>query len=290
MDIGPDMSEEEKRVRVLIEKKTVLNLVDAFCVSVKHYLRGESSMMCTLTIFMAFNNTSPQTFITRTYITRPNIFQHMGYQRVYHPLTILQAICLLLRSLSRSNSTNRLLSNAALPMTVARGLFLQAVIMNVHSEPCLGQLPTSPCPPLLLERLKQKLKSPEFLSSRSRLDLPKVTKVYMAPVLVHWAKPSCSQHAIPRNIHTSTFSLSLLWSSSSPSVVGSLRAEKLPLCGQNCNIALKTCHLKFRSILCVFPFRWKQSFYFSMTPQSSYIAALQNRKCVDATTTCMWIV
>lgn len=45
MDMGPSVSEEEKRVRVLIEKKTVLNLVDAFCVSVKHYLRGESSMM-----------------------------------------------------------------------------------------------------------------------------------------------------------------------------------------------------------------------------------------------------
>jgi hypothetical protein len=47
MDMGPDMPEEEKRVRVLVEKKTVLNLVDAFCVAVKHYLRGESGM-CTL--------------------------------------------------------------------------------------------------------------------------------------------------------------------------------------------------------------------------------------------------
>jgi len=44
MDMGPDMSEEEKRVRVLVEKKTVLNLVDAFCVAVKHYLRGESDI------------------------------------------------------------------------------------------------------------------------------------------------------------------------------------------------------------------------------------------------------
>jgi putative membrane protein len=46
MDMGFDVSEEEKRARVLIEKKTVLNLVDAFCVAVKHYLRGESGMMC----------------------------------------------------------------------------------------------------------------------------------------------------------------------------------------------------------------------------------------------------
>ena len=46
MDMGLNVPEEEKRVRVLIEKKTVLNLVDAFCVAVKHYLRGEAGIMC----------------------------------------------------------------------------------------------------------------------------------------------------------------------------------------------------------------------------------------------------
>lgn len=46
MDMGLNVPEEEKRVRVLIEKKTVLNLVDAFCVAVKHYLRGEAGMVC----------------------------------------------------------------------------------------------------------------------------------------------------------------------------------------------------------------------------------------------------
>ena len=45
MDLGPDVSPGEENVRVLIEKKTVLNLVDAFCVSVKHYLRGEEGML-----------------------------------------------------------------------------------------------------------------------------------------------------------------------------------------------------------------------------------------------------
>lgn len=123
MDMGTDVPEEEKRVRVLVEKKTVLNLVDAFCVAVKHYLRGESGMMCALRIFMTFNDTSSQIFITRTCITRPNIFQHTRYLRVYHPLTTLQAICLL-QSLSRSRNTSRLSSNAAFPMTVARGPFL----------------------------------------------------------------------------------------------------------------------------------------------------------------------
>jgi ion channel-forming bestrophin family protein len=45
MDMGNDVPEEERRARVLVEKKTVLNLVDAFCVAVNHYLRGESGMM-----------------------------------------------------------------------------------------------------------------------------------------------------------------------------------------------------------------------------------------------------
>ncbi|KAI0254550.1 Bestrophin, RFP-TM, chloride channel-domain-containing protein [Lactifluus subvellereus] len=44
MDMGPDVSQEERKARVLVEKKTVLNLVDAFCVAVKHYLRGEEGI------------------------------------------------------------------------------------------------------------------------------------------------------------------------------------------------------------------------------------------------------
>ena len=45
MDLGSDVSPGEENIRVLIEKKTVLNLIDAFCVSVKHYLRGEEGML-----------------------------------------------------------------------------------------------------------------------------------------------------------------------------------------------------------------------------------------------------
>ena len=41
MDMGPSVPQEERKARVLVEKKTVLNLIDAFCVAVKHYLRGE---------------------------------------------------------------------------------------------------------------------------------------------------------------------------------------------------------------------------------------------------------
>ncbi|TDL18988.1 UPF0187-domain-containing protein [Rickenella mellea] len=37
-------SEEERRARTIIEKKTVINLVEAFSVAVKHYLRGEDGV------------------------------------------------------------------------------------------------------------------------------------------------------------------------------------------------------------------------------------------------------
>ncbi|CAG7850261.1 SubName: Full=Uncharacterized protein {ECO:0000313/EMBL:CCA71351.1} [Serendipita indica DSM 11827] len=37
-------TEEEKRARTLVEKKTILNLTEAFAVAVKHYLRGEEGI------------------------------------------------------------------------------------------------------------------------------------------------------------------------------------------------------------------------------------------------------
>ncbi len=121
MDMGNDVPEEERRARVLVEKKTVLNLVGAFCVAVKHYLRGESGMMCTLTMFMAFDDALSQTYITRICITGLNTFRHTRYPWVYRLLTILQATRLLLQSLSHSSNTSKLSSNTAPPMTVTRG-------------------------------------------------------------------------------------------------------------------------------------------------------------------------
>lgn len=44
MDLGPGVPEKERKARVLVEKKTVLNLIDAFGVAVKHYLRGEEGI------------------------------------------------------------------------------------------------------------------------------------------------------------------------------------------------------------------------------------------------------
>ncbi|KAI0266343.1 UPF0187-domain-containing protein [Gloeopeniophorella convolvens] len=45
MEMGsPNMTPEEKKARVLVEKKTVLNLLEAFSVAVKHYLRGEEGI------------------------------------------------------------------------------------------------------------------------------------------------------------------------------------------------------------------------------------------------------
>jgi len=41
---GETLSEEERRARALVEKKTIINLIEAFGVSVKHYLRGEEGI------------------------------------------------------------------------------------------------------------------------------------------------------------------------------------------------------------------------------------------------------
>lgn len=40
----PNMSQEEQKARCIIEKKTAINLVEAFAVSLKHYLRGEDGI------------------------------------------------------------------------------------------------------------------------------------------------------------------------------------------------------------------------------------------------------
>lgn len=39
-----NQSDDENRARVIVEKKTVINLLEAFSVAVKHYLRGEDSI------------------------------------------------------------------------------------------------------------------------------------------------------------------------------------------------------------------------------------------------------
>ena len=219
--MGSDVTGEDIKARVLIEKKTVLNLIDAFCVAVKHYLRGETGMMCTQRVFGRFNFTPLQTSITRTCITRPNIFRHTHCPRVFRPVMILQVICLLQSRQSPSRSGSSKWSTASLPMPVVQDLFLLAVInVNPWYALPLSRPPTFPCLPLLLERLEQKLESPNTLRFRSRLELP--TQAFEALVRWRlWAKPTCCQHAIPLNIHSSTSSLSLFWSSFSPSVVGS---------------------------------------------------------------------
>ncbi|KAH7907058.1 Bestrophin, RFP-TM, chloride channel-domain-containing protein [Hygrophoropsis aurantiaca] len=42
-----DMSDEELKARTLIEKKTIINLLEAYAVAVKHYLRGEDGIFYT---------------------------------------------------------------------------------------------------------------------------------------------------------------------------------------------------------------------------------------------------
>lgn len=40
---GPE-DKDENRARILVEKKTAINLLEAFAVAVKHYLRGEDGI------------------------------------------------------------------------------------------------------------------------------------------------------------------------------------------------------------------------------------------------------
>ncbi|KAH7921513.1 UPF0187-domain-containing protein [Leucogyrophana mollusca] len=45
--IGPDTTEDDLKARTLIEKKTIINLLEAYAVSIKHYLRGEDGIFYT---------------------------------------------------------------------------------------------------------------------------------------------------------------------------------------------------------------------------------------------------
>jgi ion channel-forming bestrophin family protein len=47
MLVDKDLPESDQKARVIIEKKTVINLLEAFAVSVKHYLRGEDGIYYT---------------------------------------------------------------------------------------------------------------------------------------------------------------------------------------------------------------------------------------------------
>ena len=42
---GETLSVEERKARVLVEKKAIINLVEAFGISIKHYLRGERGIL-----------------------------------------------------------------------------------------------------------------------------------------------------------------------------------------------------------------------------------------------------
>ena len=177
--MGPDVTGEEIKARVLVEKKTVLNLIDAFCVAVKHYLRGETGMVCTQRIFARFTVISSlQASTTRICIIRPNTFHPTYCPRVFRPVINLQMICLLQRP-SRPGSSK--LTAANVPIPVARDTFLQALIsLNPWNALPPTRPTTFPCPPLLLERSEQTPESPNTLRFRSLLELP--TQAFEASV------------------------------------------------------------------------------------------------------------
>jgi hypothetical protein len=94
MDLGSDMLPEEKAMRVLIEKKTVLNLIDAFCVSVKHYLRGEEGTLFigVMRVSTMSNSTSSQASTTWICSTQSDIFHHTFFPRACHPRLTSQPV------------------------------------------------------------------------------------------------------------------------------------------------------------------------------------------------------
>ncbi|KAI0300548.1 Bestrophin, RFP-TM, chloride channel-domain-containing protein, partial [Multifurca ochricompacta] len=88
MDIGRMPSGREK-ARVLVEKKTVLNLIDAFGVAVKHYLRSEEDIyyedLFHTTKFLptyALPAGLPSNVDVATEFTSPNYNQHSSAARV----------------------------------------------------------------------------------------------------------------------------------------------------------------------------------------------------------------
>lgn len=195
MEMGSDMSEDEVRARVLIEKKTVLNLVDAFCVSIKHYLRGEEGMlsMRTSTTLILRSSQASAMWIC---ITRPDISRHTLFPRVCPPTLSSQVVWVLRRP--PRFGTHREPPNANMLMPLLGLRFLETV-------PSM----TSPSPPPPLERLGQTPKRLNLLTLRSCHGNLTAMRATLQDFL--WLTiTNCSQHACPPATHTWTFFLSPL--------------------------------------------------------------------------------
>lgn len=74
------MTAQEAKARSLIEKKSAINLLEAFAVAIKHYLRGEDGIYYQFVVLqvthgMQFIIISPGTFTTSLNSFQPTLFQ-----------------------------------------------------------------------------------------------------------------------------------------------------------------------------------------------------------------------
>lgn len=109
------MSIQEAKARSLIEKKSAINLLEAFSVAIKHYLRGEDGIYYQLVNFsysLEFTKSSPE-----IYITWLNSFQLMLFQR---ECLLLQPIYRMSIRRTESNLLIRRQQVLSAPPSVAR--------------------------------------------------------------------------------------------------------------------------------------------------------------------------
>lgn len=89
--LGPSASEnltaEEMKLRSMIEKKTVINLLEAYAVAVKHYLRGEDGIyyQCVHITFLAVQEFGDNLGIPEISITLSSFCLHMPFQLGFRP-------------------------------------------------------------------------------------------------------------------------------------------------------------------------------------------------------------
>jgi hypothetical protein len=288
MDMAPDVTGEEIRARVLVEKKTVLNLIDAFCVAVKHYLRGEIGMMCTQRIFARFD-----LIVTDIY-----------YEDLYHTTKYLPSYALP----AGFPSSDELTSDLPSPTSIS---FRQQQIVR-------RQRPNARRPRYVSTSNNQ----PEPVArsaSDSTLDLPlpattpgEVGTNPGKPEYIEIPKPSRTSNASVRGLGSmATLGEADLMPARDPPQYSffdlfpfsllvkfltkrgrKLKGKKAALLRAKLHHQSVTQNLPLEISLYIVRFLFRSScvFLFSKTPQSSYIAALQSRKAIDAATTCTCLV
>jgi len=75
---------DQAKARSLIEKKTAINLLEAFAVAIKHYLRGEDGIYYKC-VYLRHSPCTSSDLATETCIISSNSFLRMHFLPVYLP-------------------------------------------------------------------------------------------------------------------------------------------------------------------------------------------------------------